>query len=104
VRRTDPGDPEKCPVWDLHKLYSGEETRAWVDQGCRTAGIGCLECKKPLIDRVVAEVSAIRQRAHEYEENPDLVKGIIADGCAKARDVAGQTLDDVKQAMGLVYR
>ncbi len=104
VRRTDPGDPEKCPVWDLHKLYSSEETRRWVDEGCRSAGIGCIECKKPLIDRVVEEVTAMRQRGREFEENPDLVRGIIADGCEKARAVAGQTLDDVKQAMGLGYR
>jgi tryptophanyl-tRNA synthetase len=104
VRRTDPGDPEKCPVWDLHKLYSSEETRNWVQQGCRTAGIGCLECKKPVIEKVVEEISAMRQRAQEYEDNPDLVRGIIADGCEKAREVAGQTLDDVKQAMGLSYR
>ena len=104
VRRTDPGDPEKCPVWDLHRLYSSEETRNWVQQGCRTAGIGCLECKKPVIDKVVEEISAMRQRAQEYEDNPDLVRGIIADGCEKAREVAGQTLDDVKQAMGLTYR
>jgi tryptophanyl-tRNA synthetase len=104
VRRTDPGDPQKCPVWDLHKLYSSDETLRWVDQGCRSAGIGCLECKKPLIDRVVEEVSGMRQRAQEYEDNPDLVRGIISEGCEKAREVAGQTLDDVKQAMGLAYR
>ena len=104
VRRTDPGDPEKCPVWDLHKLYSSEEIRRWVDHGCRTASIGCLECKKPLIDRIVEEVTAMRQRAQEYEDNPDLVRGIITEGCEKAREVAGQTLDDVKQAMGLLYR
>ena len=104
VRRTDPGDPEKCPVWDLHKLYSSEEVRRWVDHGCRTASIGCLECKKPLIDRIVEEVTAMRQRAQEYEDNPDLVRGIITEGCEKAREVAGQTLDDVKQAMGLLYR
>ena len=104
VRRTDPGNPEKCPVWDLHKLYSSEETLRWVDHGCRTASIGCLECKKPLIDRVVEEITTLRQRAQEYEDNPDLVRGIIAEGCEKARAVAGQTLDDVKQAMGLVYR
>ncbi len=104
VRRTDPGDPEKCPVWDLHKLYSSDETRQWVDRGCRSAGIGCLECKKPLIERVVEEVTTMRQRAQEYEDNPDLVRGIIAEGCEKAREVAGATLDDVKQAMGLVYR
>jgi len=104
VRRSDPGDPEKCPVWDLHKLYSGDDVKSWVQQGCRSAGIGCLECKKPLIERVVEEVSGMRQRAQEYEENPELVRGIIAEGCEKARAVAGQTLDDVKQAMGLSYR
>jgi tryptophanyl-tRNA synthetase len=104
VRRTDPGDPEKCPVWDLHKLYSTEETRRWVDAGCRSAGIGCIECKKPLIDRVVEDITTMRQRGQEFEENPDLVRGIIAEGCEKARAVAGQTLDDVKQAMGLGYR
>ena len=104
VRRTDPGDPDKCPVWDLHKLYSSEDVRNWAEQGCRTAGIGCLECKKPLIDRVVEEITGMRQRAQEYEDNPDLVRGIIAEGCEKAREVAGQTLDDVKQAMGLSYR
>jgi tryptophanyl-tRNA synthetase len=104
VRRTDPGDPEKCPVWDLHKLYSSEDTRSWAYQGCRTAGIGCLECKKPVIDRIVEEVTAMRLRAQEYEENPDLVRGIIAEGSEKARAVAGQTLADVKIAMGLTYR
>ena len=104
VRRTDPGDPEKCPVWDLHKLYSSDEVLKWVDHGCRTATIGCLECKKPLIDRVVEEISGMRQRAQEYEDNPDLVRGIIAEGCEKAREVASQTLDDVKQAIGLSYR
>jgi tryptophanyl-tRNA synthetase len=104
VRRTDPGDPAKCPVWDLHKLYSSDETRAWVEAGCRSAGIGCLECKKPLIERVVDEITTIRQRAQEFEDNPDLVRGIIAEGCEKAREVASSTLDDVKQAMGLVYR
>jgi tryptophanyl-tRNA synthetase len=104
VRRTDPGDPEKCPVWDLHLLYSSPETQAWVNQGCRTAGIGCLDCKKPVIDRIVEEISGMRQRAQEYEDNPDLVRGIIAEGNEKARTVAGQTLDDVRQAMGLAYR
>jgi len=104
VRRSDPGDPEKCPVWDLHRIYSAEETRTWVQEGCRSAGIGCLECKKPLIDKVVAEISAIRQRASEFEENHELVRGIVAEGCEKARDVARQTLDDVRQAMGINYR
>ncbi len=104
VRRTDPGDPEKCPVWDLHKLYSSDDVQRWAAHGCRTAGIGCLECKKPVIERIVEEVTGMRQRAQEYEDNPELVRGIIAEGCEKAREVAGQTLSDVKQAMGLAYR
>jgi tryptophanyl-tRNA synthetase len=104
VRRTDPGDPDKCPVWDLHLIYSRDETRRWAMEGCRAASIGCLECKKPLIDRVVEEITGMRQRAQEYEDNPDLVRGIVAEGCEKAREVAGQTLDDVKQAIGLTYR
>jgi tryptophanyl-tRNA synthetase len=104
VRRTDPGDPEKCPVWDLHKIYSDESTKQWVNEGCRSAGIGCLDCKKPVIDKVVALVTGIRQRAQEFEENRDLVRGIIAEGCEKARDVARATMDEVRQAMGLNYR
>ncbi len=104
VRRTDPGDPDKCPVWDLHRIYSDAETQAWVQAGCRSAGIGCLDCKKKLTDRVVAETTIIRQRAVEYEENPDLVRTIVAEGCEKARDLARQTLEEVHQAMGMNYR
>jgi tryptophanyl-tRNA synthetase len=104
VRRTDVGDPDKCPVWDLHKIYSDAATQAWVQQGCRTAGIGCLDCKKRVADVIVAEITAIRERAREYEENRDLVRGIIAEGCEKARDVARQTLEEVHQAMGMNYR
>lgn len=104
VRRTDVGDPERCPVWALHKVYSDEATHQWVQEGCRSAGIGCLDCKKKLTDRVVAEVTAIRQRAAEFEENHDLVRGIVAEGCEKARDLARQTLDEVRQAMGMSYR
>jgi tryptophanyl-tRNA synthetase len=104
VRRTDPGDPDKCPVWELHKIYSDRETQAWVQEGCRSAGIGCLDCKKRLADAVVAEIAAIRARATEFEENRDLVRGIIAEGCEKARDVARQTLEEVQQAMGMNYR
>jgi tryptophanyl-tRNA synthetase len=104
VRRTDPGTPEKCPVWELHLIYSSPDTQAWAANGCRTAGIGCLECKKPVIDRIVEEITGMRQRAQEYEDNPEQVRGIIAEGCEKAREVASATLDDVKQAMGLTYR
>lgn len=104
VRRTDPGDPEKCPVWDLHKIYSDADTQSWVQQGCRSAGIGCLDCKKRLADRVVAEITAIRERAQEFEQNRDLVRGIIAEGCERARAVARETLEEVHQAMGMNYR
>ncbi|HKE93570.1 MAG TPA: tryptophan--tRNA ligase [Povalibacter sp.] len=104
VRRTDPGDPDKCPVWDLHKIYSDADTQKWVQEGCRSAGIGCLDCKKRVADVIVAEITAIRARAAEYQENRDLVRAIIAEGCEKARDVARQTLEEVHQAMGMNYR
>ncbi len=104
VRRNDPGDPEKCRVWDLHKIYSSDETQAWVQNGCRTASIGCLECKAPLIEKVVQEISGIAKRAQEFEENPDLVRGIIAEGCERARAAARDTLDAVRQAMAMNYR
>jgi tryptophanyl-tRNA synthetase len=101
VRRTDPGDPEKCPVWDLHKIYSDEATRDWASAGCRSAGIGCLDCKKPLIERIVEEVSGMRRRAQEFQDNPELVSNLITEGGEKARDVARATLDDVRRAMHL---
>ncbi len=104
VRRTDPGDPDKCPVWDLHKIYSDADTQNWVQQGCRSAAIGCLDCKKRVADVLIAEITTIRGRAQEFEENRDLVKAIIAEGCEKARDVARQTLEEVHQAMGMNYR
>jgi len=104
VRRTDPGDPDKCPVWDLHKLYSDAPTQAWVQTGCRSASIGCLDCKQRLAEPMLAEISAMRERGRAFEENRDLVRGIIAEGCEKAREVARQTLEDVHQAMGMNYR
>lgn len=104
VRRTDPGNPEKCPVWELHKIYSDEQTLEWVKEGCTSAGIGCLDCKKKLIDRVVPEIEEMRARATEFEENPEFVRSIIAEGCEDARDVARDTMDDVRQAMGLHHR
>ncbi len=102
-RRTDPGDPEKCPVWQLHQVYSGDDVRAWVQQGCRSAGIGCLECKQPVIDAMLKELAPIQERARAYTEEPDVVKNIIADGCEKARDLARETMRDVREAMGLNY-
>ncbi|MFK7864400.1 MAG: tryptophan--tRNA ligase [Pseudohongiellaceae bacterium] len=101
VRLTDAGDPDKCPVWQLHQTYSNEETRKWVVEGCTSAGIGCLECKKPVIDAVVAELEPIQKAAAEYEKDPDLVKSIIAEGSEKARETAKETLYDVRTAVGL---
>ena len=103
VRRNDPGDPEKCPVWQLHQVYSGPDLRAWVQQGCTSAGIGCLECKQPVIDAMLKELAPIQERARAYMEEPDVVKNIIADGCEKARDLARETMRDVREAMGLNY-
>ena len=104
VRRTDPGEPDKCPVYDLHRIYSSAETRQWVETGCRSAGIGCLECKKPLIESVVGQIGGIRARAQEFEESPELVRGIIDEGCEKARETARRTMTDVRAAIGLEYR
>ena len=104
VRRSDPGDPEKCPVWSLHQVYSEQSTRDWVREGCKSAGIGCLECKQPVIDAVNAELAPMRERAAGYEEDPTLLRSIIQDGCEKASDLADETLRDVREAMGLDYR
>src|SRR4029079_14569289 len=103
VKRTDKGNPEKCPVWDLHKVYSDAERRAWVVKGCTTAGIGCLECKQPVIDAVNAELAPIRERAQAYVEDPTLVKTVLADGCDRARKLATETIRDVREAIGLHY-
>lgn len=103
VRRTDAGDPEKCPVWQFHVVYSDDNTKEWVQQGCRSAGIGCLECKQPVIDAVLKEQEPMRERAQPYLDDPALLRNIIADGCDKARKLAGETLRDVREAMGLNY-
>ncbi len=104
VRRTDPGDPGKCPVWQFHEVYSGEEVKAWVQQGCRSAGIGCLDCKQPVIEAVLAELAPIQERAQEYRARPETVRAIVAEGCEESRAVARETLDEVRHAMGLAYR
>ena len=103
VRRTDPGNPDKCPVWDLHKLYSSDETLAWVRQGCTTAGIGCLDCKKPVIEAIQREQAPWRERAQEYLANPKQVHWILEVGTERARGVARATMRDVRAAMGLSY-
>jgi tryptophanyl-tRNA synthetase len=101
VRRTDPGEPERCPVWQLHKVYSDEATKEWVQTGCRSAGIGCLDCKQPVIDSVIRELAPMRERAQRYLEDPAIVRNIIADGCDRARELAGETMREVREAMGL---
>ncbi len=103
VKRSDPGDPAKCPVWQFHLVYSDDNRKDWVQQGCRSAGIGCLECKQPVIDAVLEEQKPMRERAERYLEDPTLVRSIIADGCEKARKLAQETLREVRQAMGLDY-
>jgi tryptophanyl-tRNA synthetase len=102
VRRTDPGEPEKCPVWQFHQVYSNESVRDWVQQGCRSAGIGCLECKQPIVDGVLAELMPLQARALEYEAQPELVRSVLNEGCEKARDVARETLQEVRHAMSLL--
>lgn len=104
VRRTDPGEPEKCPVWQFHRMYSDESTQDWVQKGCRSAGIGCLECKQPVIDAVLTELKPIRERIAEYKANRDTVDIILAEGRERARDAARETMDEVREAMGMDYR
>ncbi len=103
IKRTDPGDPEKCPVWQLHCVYSDDARRDWVQQGCRSAGIGCLECKQPVIESVLAELKPMRERAQRYADDPTLVRSIVADGCEKAQKLAEETMRDVREVMGLRY-
>ena len=103
VRRTDPGDPDKCPVWQFHLVYSGEDVKQWVQEGCRSAGIGCLDCKQPVIDAVQAELKPIQDRGEALAQDPTLVKNIIAEGSRRARDAAEETMADVRRSMGLGY-
>ncbi|CCF96464.1 Tryptophanyl-tRNA synthetase [Ralstonia solanacearum K60] len=103
VRRTDPGDPGKCPVWQLHQVYSDADTKEWVQKGCRSAGIGCLECKQPVIDGILREQQPMLERAQKYMDDPSLLRAIIADGCDNARKVTQETMREVREAMGLAY-
>ena len=104
IRRTDAGDPQKCPVWQLHQVYSDADVKTWVQEGCRSAAIGCLECKQPVIDAVQAELRPIQERAREYEQDLETVRRIIAEGNEAARAIACSTLDEVREAMGLAYK
>ena len=103
VRRTDPGDPNKCPVWQLHQVYSKDDVQDWVRKGCSSAGIGCIECKQPIIDAISKELKPIQERAIHYVENPDLVKSVVAEGCEKAGKLARETMREVREAMGLDF-
>ena len=103
VRRTDAGEPEKCPVWQFHLVYSEASTQQWVQAGCRSAGIGCLECKQPVIDAVLEEQKPMHERAKLYQDDPTMIRNLIADGCEKAGKLAQETLRDVREAMGLNY-
>ena len=104
VRRTDPGDPEKCPVWQFHQVYSGDDVKQWVQEGCRSAGIGCLDCKQPVIEAVLREQAPIHERAAQFNENPNLVRNLVEEGCEAARDEARKVIEEVRAVMGLEYR
>ncbi len=104
VRRNDPGDPNICPVFTLHEVYSDDETLEWAARGCRSASIGCLDCKKPLIEAINAEQSGMIERAKQFEEQPDVVHAILQEGSEKARDVAKETLEDVRASIGISHR
>lgn len=104
VRRSDVGDPDKCPVWQWHQVYTDPACQEWVQQGCRSAGIGCLDCKQPVIDGILKEQAPMRERAQPYLDDPAQVRAIVAEGNEKARQLAAETMRDVRAAMGLSYR
>jgi tryptophanyl-tRNA synthetase len=103
VRRTDPGEPERCPVWQFHKIYTDAACHQWVQEGCRNATIGCLDCKQPVLEAILKEQEKFRERAQPYLDDPTLVRAIVADGCEKARKVAQETMRDVREAIGIDY-
>ena len=104
ARRRDPGDPNNCPVFDLHRIYSAPSTQEWAAEGCRSAGIGCLDCKKPLIEAICAEQAAMTERGAQFEEQPDLVHRVLQEGAEKAREVAKETLDEVRACIGIAHK
>src|SRR5271165_4955441 len=103
IRRSDPGDPDVCPVGDLHKIFSSKETLAKVYEGCRSAGIGCIECKSWVADAIVKILNPMQERRKKYEDNPRLAWDILEAGSARAREIAGATMDEVRKSMGLDY-
>jgi tryptophanyl-tRNA synthetase len=104
VRLTDPGEPGNCPVFALHQVYSNQEVLDWSTAGCRAGSIGCIDCKQPLIDSINVEQDLIRNRAQQFEEDADLVHAVIQEGSEKARIIARETMEDVKEAVGISYR
>ena len=103
IKRTDPGQPERCPVWQFHQIYSDENTKSWVQKGCQNASIGCLECKQPIIEQILIEQAPMLERAEQFLTQPKLVREIVDAGTQKARQTAQETMKDVRQAMGLNY-
>jgi tryptophanyl-tRNA synthetase len=101
VRRTDPGNPDICPVFDLHKVFSSEETQRKAAEGCRSAEIGCIECKSWIADAVIERIAPIQARRHDLETRPDVISDVLANGKERATKRAQQTLDEVQLAMGL---
>ena len=103
VKLSDPGDHNKCPVWQMHQVYSQQETLDWVVECCNKAKIGCIECKEPVIDSVISELDPMQERIAKYQSNPNLIQEIIFDGSERARSVAKNTLEEVRDAMGITY-
>lgn len=103
IKRTDPGEPEKCPVWQFHKVYSNDEVKDWVQKGCRSAGIGCIDCKRPVIDAINKELQPIQQAITDYENDLGFVKRIVSEGSDAAREEASKTMNTVREVMGIDY-
>ena len=103
IKLTDAGDPNKCPVWQMHQIYSSDETLNWVKEGCTKAKIGCIECKKPIVDSINSELEPIQEEITKYEANPNLIQEIIFEGSERARIVAKTTMEEVRDAMGITY-
>ena len=101
VRRTDPGEPEKCPAFQLHKIYCTPDEIEYVSKGCRTAGIGCLECKKVMIKHVIDDLAPVREKRAVYESKPEEVEAVLASGNRTAQQQASETMTEVREALGL---
>ena len=103
IKLTDAGDPNKCPVWQMHQIYSPDETLSWVKEGCTEAKIGCIDCKKPIVESINLELEPIQEEIMKYDASPNLIQEIIFEGSERARIVAKTTMDEVRDAMGITY-